>query len=187
MYKNFWLIGMLVIAIIVIISISIIIINNNSNENSLKKQLENNIENNDNSDLTGNEDPKYLLSLLDIPMPNSIIFYHNGVKKSYTKGTKEFNEIIKLNNKRNNVELAPLQLVVDIDYLIQNTDMLEYTYQNYNSIYFNLVKAEQLKIDNNVVSNENWVSVGYNPKVFNQFIYGGLLSADNLIAYLYSL
>lgn len=61
---------------------------------------------------------------------------------------------------------------------------MQYTYQNYDPVYFNLIKDEQLKNNQTEV---NWVSVGYDSKVFNQFIYSGLLSADDLINYLYSL
>jgi hypothetical protein len=180
---------------IAIITIYIIISNNSNsaNESNLIIQLENSVtteNNNENnnesnnavSNLDDNETPKEIVSLLDIPTPDSIIFYHNGMKKTFVRGTDEFNEIIMLNNKRDSGKLGALQLVVDINGLLQNTDMLEYAYGNYGSVYFNLIKDEQLENDN-----QFWVSVGYDSKIFKRFIYDGLLPADDLINYVYTL
>lgn len=145
---------------------------------------DNNEVNNDVLNLNNDNNPKEIVTLLEIPTPYLIIFYHNGQQKFFLKGTDEYNEIIKLNNKRDSGKLGAMQLVVDIDGLLKNTDMLEYTYQNHNSVYFNLIKDEQLDKNN---TETNWVSVGYDSKVFKQFIYSGLFSADEIINYLYSL
>ena len=191
MQKKNLVIGITIIVIIVIITIYITTTNNSANENNLTTPLENNIStennnevNNDMSNLNSDVNPKDLESLLDIPTPDSIIFYHNGVQKTFVRGSDEFNEIITLNNKRDNRNLGAMQLAVFMDELLQNNDMLEYAYENHGSVYFNLIKDEQLKNDDKKL---NWVSVRYDPKVFNQFIYSGLLSADDLINYLYSL
>lgn len=187
------LISIIIIVIIAIITIYIITTNksNSANESNLTIQLENSVTtannneiNNDVSNLNEDKAPKEIVSLLEVPIPDSIIFYHNGISKTFVKGSYEFNEIIKLNNKRDSGKLGALQLVVDIAGLLQNTDMLEYNYENYDSVYFNLIKDEQLQNDNKLL---NWVSVGYDSKIFKQFIYSGLLSTDDLINYLYSL
>lgn len=189
MHKKILLIG-LIIVIIAIITMYIIITNSNKNESNLNTQIENNIisdnneDNNNITNLNGDQNPQDLKSLQDIPKPDSIIFYHNGVQRTFYKETKEFNEIIKLNNKRDTKNLGPMKLAVDINGLIQNDDMLQYTYQNYDPVYINLIKDKELENNNIEI---NWISVGYDSKVFNQFIYGGLLSADELIDYLYSL
>lgn len=189
MFKKILVIG-LISAIIAIITICIIITNSNKNESSLNSQVENNTisdnneDNNSITNLNSDENPQYLKSLQYIPTPDSITFCHNGVQKTFYKKTNEFNEIIKLNNKRDTKNLGPMKLAVDIKGLMQNTDMLKYNYENYDPVYFNIIKDEQLKNNQTEV---NWVSVGYDSKIFNQFIYNGLLSADELINYLYSL
>lgn len=193
MQKNILMIGIIIVIIVIIIIIIIYIIttnkSNSANENNLTTQLENSVTtendngiNNNVSNSNDDANPKEIVSLIDIPKPDSIIFYHNGVQKKIIKGTDEFNEIIMLNNKRDSGKLGPLQLVVDINGLLKNTDMLEYAYENYDSVYFNLIKDEQLEKDN-----QFWVSVVYDSKVFKQFIYDGLLPANDLINYLYSL
>jgi len=191
MHKKKLVIGIIIVVIIVIITIYIITTNSSANENNITTHLENNIStennnevNNDMSNLNSDENSKYLESLQDIPTPDSITFYHNGVQKTFVKGSDEFNKISMLNNRRDGGNLGAMKLVVFIDELLKNTEMLEYNYKNYKSVYFNLIKDEELKNDNKKV---NWVSVGYAPKVFNQFTYSGLLSADDLINYLYSL
>lgn len=188
MKKNY-----LVLSLLIFIIVIIIFAIKNNDDNNLLAQLENNneINNNDNNlptkveknDINNNANPKDLESLQEIPTPDSIKFYHNGAKKEFINGTNEFNEIISLNAKRDGGKLATgaLKLAVDIDALLKNNDMLEYKYQNYEPIYFTLVDDEQLKNDN---TKTNWVSVGYDSRVFKQFIYGGLTSANNLINYL---
>jgi hypothetical protein len=185
MKRNFLVIGIMIFIIVIIVMYIITNKKNNIvNENKSITQVENNITAENKSEINNDNNPKEIVSLLEIPIPDSIIFYHNGVQKSFFKGSDEFNEIINLNNKRDSDKLGALQLIVDIDGLLKNTDMLEYVYQNYNSIYFNLIRDEQLEKNNTDI---NWVSVGYDSKIFKQFIYSGLASADELINYLYSL
>lgn len=181
----------LILSLLIVIIIIIILTFKNNNENSLLTQLEKNNENNlsakvERNKINDNDDPKDLESLQEIPVPDLIIFYHNGVQKEFINGTKEFNEIISLNIKRDDGKLTTgaLKLAVDFDALLKNNDMLVYKYQNYEPIYFTLVDDEQLKNDN---TKTNWVSVGYDSRVFKQLIYGGLTSADDLINYLNTL
>jgi len=191
MQKKFLVIGIIIIVILVMIAIYIITTNNSANENNLTTPLENNISTDNNNEVNNDMpnsnidvNPKDLEALIDIPIPDSITFYNNGIKKVFARGTDEFSKILMLNNKRDSGNLGAMQLAVDLDGLLQNTDMLEYAYENYGSVYFNLIKDEQLRSDNTTIG---WVSVRYDTKVFNQFIYSGLLSADDLIDYLYSL
>lgn len=189
MNKLFLIISVLIVSMIVILTIIF------ANKNNLTKKFENNsttqsennllientneVNNNSNNDNT----PKYLESLLDIPIPDSIIFYNNNIQKEFINGTTEFNEIISLNTKRDSGKLATgaLELVVDINNLLKNNNMLEYKYKNYEPIYFTLISDKELSKDYTKI---NWVSIGYDSKVFKQFIYAGLTSADNLINYL---
>lgn len=186
MQKNILMIGIIIVIIVIIIYIITTNKSNIVNENNLTTQLESSVttENNNVSNSNDDANPKEIVSLIDIPTPDSIIFHHNSVKKTFVKGSDAFNEIINLNNKRDSKKLGAMKLWVDIDSLLQNTDMLEYVYQNYKSVYFNLIKDEELEKNN---ADINWVAMGYDSNVFKQFIYGGLSSADELINYLYSL
>jgi len=175
MQKRIVLIGIIIIILIVVI-IAICVIKNNKDKNN------NTILQSESSLTDNNENLKDLKSLSEISTPDSIIFHHNGIEKEILKGTKEFESIIELNNKRDEEELGTLQLVIDLEDLMKKTDILEYTYEDYGSIYFNLVGNKELN-DNDIAV--NWVLVDIN--VFKNSIYGGLLSADELNNYLYSL
>lgn len=180
MKKNILIIGIIILVFILVIIAYDMFANKNLKKNNLISELEKDVV----SAKSNERNTIYISSLSDIPTPDLIIFYYNGLKKTFYRDTYEFNKIIDLNNKRDDKNLSPLELVVDIKELLANTNILEYFYQSYDSVYFNLIKDSEIKIDNTAT---NWVLIGYDAKVFNQCIYGGVFPADELISYLLSL
>ena len=172
MRKKVILLGIIIITLIITIVCICIINKNKDKNNDVIVQSENGLKANDEN----------FKSLLEFPIPNSIIFHYDGIKKEILSGTKEFENIIELNNKRDKEELGTLQLVIDLEDIMKKNNILEYTYEDYGSIYFNLIGDKELN-DNDIAV--NWVLVDIN--IFKNSIYGGLLSADELNNYLYSL
>ncbi len=143
--------------------------------------------------------PKHLSSIEELPLPKRIIFYHNGMQYAFDYGSDEYKKIIELNNKRNeSIELHITQEILnfgmDIDGLKKITDLLEYDYENYESVNFNLnfnytyeVKIDEFPDPIKVENNTYWVDVGYSEDVFYQIFYQGLGSTKELLEYLYKI
>ena len=82
----------------------------------------------------------------------------------------------------------------NISDLKQDIDLLEYNYEGYDSVYFNLIGS--YTYEENVggmseyasvsVKDSYWVSTGYDSNIFKSFQYVGLDSATELLNYLNS-
>lgn len=121
--------------------------------------------------------PKELETIKEIPTPTSIIFYCEGKEYIFNYGEDNFNKIISLNNKRDVGNIGATQGLFFEEKLKKEGMLLEYKYNNYDSIYFELAR------DNN----SNLFSVGYSEEVFKQYVYSGLDSCDKLLDYILSI
>lgn len=128
----------------------------------------------------GNDNAKEVEFLAELPNPSSIIFYYDGKHKTFNKESEEYNKIIELNIKRNNMKLSPLKMAILDNNLKGERYLLEYVYEDKNSVYFNLLTQEELNSSNDTC----WALIGYDSNVFKQYNYAGLLPADKLIEYL---
>ncbi len=121
--------------------------------------------------------PKELEELKEIPIPTSIIFYCEGKEYIFNYGEDTFNKIISLNNKRDAGNIGSTQGLFFEEKLKKEGMLLEYKYNNYDSVYF------ELSID----KKSYLFSVGYSEDVFNQNVYSGLDSCDELLDYIFSI
>lgn len=130
----------------------------------------------------GNDNAKEVEFLNELPEPDSIVFYYNGKSKTFSKDSEEYKKIIDMNYARNKTKLSPLKLsMVDNSIKIKGC-LLEYVYENKNSVYFNILTQEEIENSNDT----SWVLIGYDSNIFKQYNYAGLLPADELKEYLYS-
>ena len=67
---------------------------------------------------------------------NNIIFYYMGKSKVFSKNSEEYKNIIEINYARNKEKLSPLKLSMMDNNLKKEGFVLEYVYENKNSIYF---------------------------------------------------
>lgn len=117
-------------------------------------------------------------------LPDSIIFHHSNQQKAFKSGSTEYNKIIQLNKARYTNNIAIIKLAVDLEQDLKTSDVLEYSYNAYGSIYYNLMTTDTLK---NNINTENWALVEFSNKKLNNDIYGGFLPADELINYINTL
>lgn len=134
-------------------------------------------------DLTSGNYPKMIESLIEIPLPDYIIFYHNEKEVKFEKNTYEYKKIISINNKRNTDNLGATKGLIDIEYQKSKNDVLAYFYEDDGAIYFSLFDDLYIK-ENNKSSNRMWSL--YDKNVFYSYEYIGIGSAQELIDYLYS-
>lgn len=191
MNKKILLLMIILIFIIIILVIFVLLNKNNVIENE-----ENNIINDINynyEEYKYNENkiyPKNLENISELPLPSKIIYYKEGITYSFNFGSTEYNEIIKLNNNRNSKELEIYKMLFhnDIHELKQSIELLEYDYEKYGSVYFNLTGSYKYGESQNFsVKDTYWVYPCYDSNIFNILDYVGLDSPYELLAYLKSI
>lgn len=180
-------IAIVIIIIIIIIGIIIFLLCYNSRAISYYWYLLFGHQNDLNLDVTmysnnGNDNAKEVEFLTELPEPDSIIFYYNGNSKTFVKDSEEYKKIIDINYSRNKEKLCPLKLSMMDNSLKKEGFVLEYVYENKDSVFFNILTQEEIKNNNDT----SWVLIGYDSNIFKQYNYAGLLPADELKEYLLS-
>lgn len=130
----------------------------------------------------GNDNAKEVEFLTELPEPDNIIFYYMGKSKVFSKNSEEYKNIIEINYAQNKEKLSPLKLSMMDNNLKKEGFVLEYVFENKNSIYFNILTQKEIKNSNDI----SWVLIGYDSSIFKQYNYAGLLPADELKEYLCS-
>lgn len=180
----------LVLFAIIIFSLVIKINNNKKSEKTEESRV--------NDDNIKNENvSEELENMLDMPLPNEIVFYHDGIAHNFSHGTEEYKNIIKLNNLRKKGELLEtygLVVTGEIDKLKKDIDLLEYKCENFGTVYFNLennyvVTLRHINFPNDnyeerAVAKNFWIIIEYDNKETPTYVCDGLADAKELVEYL---
>ncbi len=169
----------IIILIIFVLSVTTFIFYNKKDNNENLNQYENSNNTVNREDTQKDFDVKMIEEIekfSDIPTPDYILFYYEGEEIRFDNGTKEFEKILELNKKRDSGEFIGTKGVVNIENY-KKIKMLEYVYEGYGSIYFELSTEEEME------RLYGWIALG-NSELPVRPKYEGLYPADELMEYL---
>ncbi len=122
-----------------------------------------------------------------LPQPDKIVYFYDGGRSiEFTGAMEEYKQIFALNQRRFtekfDLDSDFLQTSVEIEEYQKHADLLEYQYEEYNSVYFSLNSPVK-------DGDTNWIStltkIGEYSRA--QRLYGPLVEPTELVEYLESL
>ena len=161
------LIVLICMSIVILFAIFVIYDISKNKKNKLKESEYNKI------NYTTYEATKNIRDIIEIRIPDEIVYYQGENKMVITKDSDNFERIINANRDRSLGELSRLELIANVETEGKH-DFLEYKYNDDSSIYFsiNTDKESYIWIPNNCTS-------------FVGGAYGHIDTATELMKYLY--